>query len=47
MAVLFATHPAYLEHLTGAGHPERPARLRAVVEGAAAAGIADVAWQKD
>ena len=41
MAVLFATHPAYLEHLTGPGHPERPARLQAVAAGAAAAGIAE------
>jgi acetoin utilization deacetylase AcuC-like enzyme len=41
MAVLFATHPAYLEHLTGAGHPERPARLQAVAAGAAAAGITE------
>jgi acetoin utilization deacetylase AcuC-like enzyme len=41
MAVLFATHPAYLEHLTGPGHPERPARLRAVLAGAEAAGVAD------
>ena len=41
MTVLFATHPAYLEHLTGPGHPERPARLQAVVDGAKAAGIAE------
>ena len=41
MTVLFATHPAYLEHLTGPGHPERPARLQAVVAGAKAAGIAE------
>jgi acetoin utilization deacetylase AcuC-like enzyme len=41
VSVLFATHPAYLEHLTGPGHPERPARLQAVVEGARAAGLAD------
>ena len=41
MTVLFATHPAYLEHLTGPGHPERPARLQAVVNGAKAAGIVE------
>jgi acetoin utilization deacetylase AcuC-like enzyme len=33
MSTLFITHPACLEHLTPAGHPERPARLRAI-EGA-------------
>ena len=41
MAVLFATHPAYLEHLTGPGHPERPARLQAVLAGAEVAGVAE------
>ena len=41
MTVLFATHPAYLEHLTGPGHPERPARLQAVLHGARATGIAE------
>ena len=30
MATLFITHPACLNHLTPAGHPERPDRLRAV-----------------
>jgi len=30
MATLFVTHPACLDHLTPAGHPERPDRLRAV-----------------
>jgi acetoin utilization deacetylase AcuC-like enzyme len=30
MTVLFATHPLFLEHLTGAHHPERPSRLSAV-----------------
>jgi acetoin utilization deacetylase AcuC-like enzyme len=33
--VLFATHPLYLEHLTGAHHPERPSRLAAVTAAAA------------
>ena len=37
VTVLFATHEAYLEHLTGPGHPERPSRLQAVVAGARAA----------
>jgi acetoin utilization deacetylase AcuC-like enzyme len=30
MATLLITHPACLEHVTPAGHPERPDRLRAV-----------------
>jgi acetoin utilization deacetylase AcuC-like enzyme len=39
--VLLSTHPRYLDHLTGAHHPERPARLDAVLAGAAAAGLTD------
>jgi acetoin utilization deacetylase AcuC-like enzyme len=30
MTTLFITHPASLDHLTPAGHPERPDRLRAI-----------------
>jgi acetoin utilization deacetylase AcuC-like enzyme len=30
MSTLLITHPACLEHLTPAGHPERPDRLRAI-----------------
>jgi acetoin utilization deacetylase AcuC-like enzyme len=30
MSTLFVTHPASLNHLTPAGHPERPDRLRAI-----------------
>jgi acetoin utilization deacetylase AcuC-like enzyme len=30
MTTLFITHPASLNHLTPAGHPERPDRLRAI-----------------
>ena len=41
MPVLFATHAAYLDHLTGEGHPERPARLAAVLAGARDASVAD------
>ncbi|MCB0983587.1 MAG: histone deacetylase [Ilumatobacteraceae bacterium] len=41
MTVLFATHPAYLEHLAGPRHPERPERLNAVLEGATRAGLGD------
>src|ERR1700731_4782035 len=35
MSTLLITHPACLDHLTPAGHPERPDRLRAIgrVEG--------------
>src|SRR5205823_5563121 len=31
--------PRYLEHLTGEGHPERPARLRAVMDALRTAGL--------
>ena len=41
MSVLFATHPTFLEHLTGPGHPERPSRLQAVIDGARHEGVAD------
>src|ERR687898_1707064 len=30
MSTLLLTHPACLDHLTPAGHPERPDRLRAI-----------------
>ncbi|MCC2112533.1 MAG: histone deacetylase family protein, partial [Hyphomicrobiales bacterium] len=32
MSTLYLTHPAFLEHLTPYGHPERPDRLRAIEE---------------
>ncbi|MEJ7584040.1 MAG: histone deacetylase [Acidimicrobiales bacterium] len=41
MTLLVATHPRFAEHDTGAGHPERPARLRAVERGIADAGLAE------
>jgi acetoin utilization deacetylase AcuC-like enzyme len=41
MTVLFVTHPAYLEHLTGPGHPECPNRLRAVINGAQRGDLAE------
>jgi acetoin utilization deacetylase AcuC-like enzyme len=41
VAILFATHPRFRDHATGAGHPERPARLDAVLEGAKWAGVAE------
>lgn len=34
MTVLFATHEAYLDHVVGPRHPERPERLGAVIDGA-------------
>jgi acetoin utilization deacetylase AcuC-like enzyme len=39
MAVLFVTHPQFLDHDTGLGHPERPQRLVAVEEGARRSGL--------
>ena len=33
MSVLFVTHERYLDHDTGARHPERPSRLSAVLRG--------------
>jgi acetoin utilization deacetylase AcuC-like enzyme len=41
VTVLFATHPAYLEHVTGSGHPERPSRLQAVAAGASSPELGD------
>jgi len=41
MPVLFATHERFLDHDSGAGHPERPARLQAVSGGLVAAGLGD------
>jgi acetoin utilization deacetylase AcuC-like enzyme len=41
VSVLFATHEAYLEHLTGPRHPERPSRLQAVIAGASTGEVAD------
>ena len=45
MAVLLETHEAYLAHDTGAGHPERPARLQAVLSGIGAAGVVEAIVQ--
>jgi acetoin utilization deacetylase AcuC-like enzyme len=41
VTVLFATHAAYLDHLAGPRHPERPERLNAVLQGASKAGLAE------
>ncbi|WP_374390992.1 histone deacetylase family protein [Brevundimonas sp.] len=40
MTVPIFTHPAMLEHSPGAGHPESPARLKAVLDALADAGLA-------
>jgi acetoin utilization deacetylase AcuC-like enzyme len=41
MSVLFLTHAHYLDHVAGSRHPERPARLDAVLEGVRRADVAD------
>jgi acetoin utilization deacetylase AcuC-like enzyme len=41
VAVLYTTHPAFLEHDTGDWHPERAGRLAAVARGIDAAGMRD------
>jgi acetoin utilization deacetylase AcuC-like enzyme len=41
MPIAFVTHPQYLAHDAGLGHPERPERLRAVHDGIARAGLDD------
>ncbi|WP_421117980.1 histone deacetylase family protein [Aquihabitans daechungensis] len=41
MPVLYATHPRFLDHSAGRGHPESPARLRAVQLGIQQAGLSE------
>jgi len=41
VAVLLSTHPRFADHRTGTLHPERPARLEAVLAGARAARLGD------
>ncbi|MDQ2649857.1 MAG: histone deacetylase, partial [Actinomycetota bacterium] len=41
MAVLLVTHDRFLDHDPGRGHPERPARLQAVLDGIMKAGLLD------
>lgn len=41
MSVLLVTHPQFLDHDPGRGHPERPERLAAVLAGIDAAGLRD------
>ena len=40
MSVLIGTHEQFVEHDTGRGHPERSARLAAVLAGVAGSGLA-------
>lgn len=41
VSILFATHEAYLDHLAGPRHQERPERLGAVIDGLEVAGVAE------
>jgi acetoin utilization deacetylase AcuC-like enzyme len=41
VTILLETHASYLCHDTGPGHPERPARLEAVLQGIDGAGMGD------
>jgi acetoin utilization deacetylase AcuC-like enzyme len=41
VTILFATHEAYLDHLVGPSHPERPERLGAVIDGTRIADLSD------
>jgi acetoin utilization deacetylase AcuC-like enzyme len=39
--VAFITHPGFVDHLTGPGHPERPDRIRAIATAVRKAGLLD------
>jgi acetoin utilization deacetylase AcuC-like enzyme len=41
VALLFATHPRYLDHVASPNHPERPQRLAAVIEATHRGEVAD------
>jgi acetoin utilization deacetylase AcuC-like enzyme len=41
MSVAFITHPDFVDHLTGPGHPERPDRIRAIATAVREAGLID------
>jgi acetoin utilization deacetylase AcuC-like enzyme len=41
MSVLLVTHERFADHDPGRGHPERPARLEAVLDGVRASGLGD------
>lgn len=42
MSVLLVTHDRFVDHDPGRGHPERPARLQAVLDGIDKAGLSDL-----
>ncbi|MDP1805483.1 MAG: hypothetical protein Q8K72_09985, partial [Acidimicrobiales bacterium] len=45
MRLLVLSHPACLEHVAGYGHPERPERVEAAIQGIRVAGLGeDVVW---
>ena len=46
MTTLIFTHPACMEHDPGPGHPESPARLKAVLEALHAPQFAALAWRE-
>jgi len=46
MATRLYTHPACLEHDMGAGHPERPARLEAILTALQAPAFAALEWHE-
>jgi acetoin utilization deacetylase AcuC-like enzyme len=39
VTTLLLTHPRYFDHVAGSGHPERPARLQAVLDGVGTAEV--------
>ncbi len=45
MPTALVTHPDYLKHDTGPHHPERPERIRAILDALAASGLADALVQ--
>jgi len=47
VGILLAVDPVFLEHDSGPGHPERPARLEAVERGITEAGLDDAIERVD
>ncbi|MEM8904938.1 MAG: histone deacetylase [Actinomycetota bacterium] len=47
MSLLVVTHDRYVDHDTGGWHPERPARLEAVLDGIGRGGLADAVVRVD
>lgn len=46
MTTLLFTHPSFLEHDTGPGHPESPERLRVLLHRLHGADFADLQWRE-